>query len=141
MHTALLDNGRRTFEELGRLAGVSEVTASRRVEQMRQQGQVVIRAVVDPAVLGLTAKALIWARAKPSKVGVLSQAIEVSARIRYASRISGPYHVLIAVDLASRQDLDTFLGNAEWVKHVEALDVAMVVATTKRGGLLGDGRQ
>lgn len=141
MHAALMDNGRRTFEELARLAGVSEATASRRIEQMRQQGQLVVRAVVDPAVLGLTVKALIWVRARPAELGVLARAIEGSARIRYASRISGPYQILIAVDLASLQDLDAFLSNSEWVEHVEALDVAMVVATSKRGGLLGDPAQ
>lgn len=141
MHAALMENGRSTYEELSRLAGVSEATASRRVEQMRQNGQLVVRAVVDPAVLGLGVKALVWVRATPARLEALSTAIESNPRIRYASRITGPYQVLVAVDLASRQDLDTFLSGAEWVEYAESVDVAIVVATGKRGGLLSDALQ
>lgn len=141
MHAALLDNGRCTFEQLARLAGVSEATASRRVEQMRQSGQLVVRAVVDPAVLGLKVKALVWVRATPAKLAALSTAVESSDQIRYASRITGPYQVLVAVDLASRNDLDAFLSSAEWVEYAESVDVAIVVTTVKRGGLLSEALQ
>lgn len=138
LHAALMDNGRRTFEELARLAGVSEATASRRVEHMRRNGQLVVRAVVDPVVLGLGVRALVWVRAVPAKLQALSAAIEASPRIRYASRITGPFQVLLAVDLASRTDLDEFLGGAEWVEYAESMDVLFVVATGKRGGLVSD---
>lgn len=138
MHSALMENGRRTYEELARLAGVSEATARRRIDQMRQDGQLVVRAVVDPAVLGLPIKALIWARTAPRELDQLVAAIEGTPRIRYASRITGPYQVLIAVDLASRSDLDDFISHAEWAQHADSMDVGVVVATGKRGGLLSD---
>lgn len=138
MHSALMENGRRTYEELARLAGVSEATARRRIDQMRQDGQLVVRAVVDPAVLGLPIKALIWARTAPRELDQLVAAIEGTPRIRYASRITGPYQVLIAVDLASRSDLDDFISHAEWAQHADSMDVGVVVATGKRGGLLID---
>lgn len=140
IHAALMVDGRRSYEELARLAGVSEATVSRRVEQMRQRGQLVVRAVADPAVLGLTVKAMIWVRAKPAQLVALSAAIQGSSRIRYASRITGPYQILVAVDLASRQDLDTFLGGSEW-EHADSADVAIVVGTAKRGGLLSTALQ
>ncbi|MFC3454901.1 Lrp/AsnC family transcriptional regulator [Amycolatopsis speibonae] len=48
---ALREDGRRTHEELARLAGVSESTARRRVESLRRSGAMYIRAVVEPASL------------------------------------------------------------------------------------------
>jgi DNA-binding Lrp family transcriptional regulator len=141
MHAALVENGRRSYEELARLAGVSEVTARRRIDQMRQNGQLVVRAVVDPAVLGLPIKALIWVRTAPRELDALTAAVETTPRIRYASRITGPYQVLIAVDLASRVDLEDFVSRAQWAQHADAIDVSVVVATGKRGGLLSDALQ
>jgi hypothetical protein len=108
---------------------------------MRQSGQLVVRAVVDPAVLGLPIKALIWVRTAPRDLGRLTAAVEATSRIRYASRITGPYQVLLAVDLASRADLDDFVTRAEWAQHADAIDVSVVIATGKRGGLLSDALQ
>lgn len=141
MHSALMENGRRTYEELARLAGVSEATARRRIDQMRNSGQLVVRAVVDPAVLGLPIKALIWVRTAPRNLDQLVAAIEGTPRIRYASRITGPYQVLIAVDLASRSALDDFVSRAKWTRHADEMDVGVVVATGKRGGLLSEALQ
>lgn len=141
MHAALVEDGRRSYEELARLAGISEATARRRVEQMRQNGQLVVRAVVDPAMLGLPTKAMIWLRTSPRELEPLCAAIEANPRIRYASRITGPYQALVAADLASRADLDDFLSRASWTPHVQAVDVSLVVATGKRGGLLNDAPQ
>ena len=65
---ALRKDGRCSFEELGRLAGVSEQTAARRVKQLREDGTVAVRAVVDPAELGLPVGVILWLRAKPVTV-------------------------------------------------------------------------
>lgn len=138
MHAALVENGRRTFDELARLAGVSEATARRRVDQMRQNGQLVVRAVVDPAVLGLPIKALIWVQTAPRQIDALTAAVEATPGIRYASRITGPYQVLLAVDLASQTDLDHVVTRTEWARYADAIDVSVVIATGKRGGLLSD---
>lgn len=141
MHAALMENGRRTYDELARLAGLSEATASRRIDQMRQNGQLVVRAVVDPVVLGLSLKALVWVSTGPARLERLAEAVAGTARIRYASRIAGPYQVLLAVDLASREDLDEFVTRSAWCEHADAMDVSIVVATGKRGGLLSDAAQ
>lgn len=134
IHGALVKNGRATYEELARIAGVSEATARRRVEHMRQSGQLVVRAVVDPVVLGLGVNVVIWVKAKPAHLQRLSSAIELDTQIRYASRITGPYQVFLALDLASMADLDIFLESSEWVEHALEMDVAVVVATVMRGG-------
>ena len=56
---ALAQDGRLPYDELGRLASVSEQTARRKAEGLRSQWLLAIRAVVDPTLLGLSVGALL----------------------------------------------------------------------------------
>ena len=71
---ALVEDGRSSLEALARRAGVSETTARRRSEWLLRNNLVSIRAIVEPASLGLPLEAFLWIKAAPGKVDAIGRA-------------------------------------------------------------------
>lgn len=128
---ALAEDGRRTFDELGRLARISESTARRRVEALRGSGQIYIRAVVDPAVVGLPVRALLWLRTAPAQTVTVGRALAASPYVRYVSGLIGEFQLLAEVTLASLDDLQEFVTASDWTTRVRGLETSMVIETFK----------
>jgi DNA-binding Lrp family transcriptional regulator len=133
---ALAEDGRRTHDELARFAGVSEATARRRLSALRRAGRVRIRAVLEPAVLGLPVEAVLWVRTPPSRAEAVSTALAGSAHVRYASFVSGERQFLLLTAFPDESALHHFVTRSPWLRDVESVDVSLVLTTLKRGGLL-----
>ncbi|GAB3207721.1 Lrp/AsnC family transcriptional regulator [Marinactinospora thermotolerans] len=133
---ALSNNGRLTHEALGRLAGVSEPTARRRVEWLRSSGLVHLRAVVEPALLGLPVEALLWITTAPHAVDRVGRALLESDWVRYAAALMGEYQLLCHVAAPSKADLYEFITAGEWAREATVVDTALVVGPFKRSGVL-----
>nr|WP_306428327.1 AsnC family transcriptional regulator [Brevibacterium sp. 68QC2CO] len=133
---ALREDGRRTFEELGRIIGISDVTARRRVEALRASGILQLRAVFDPGLIGKDAEYILVCRTHPSQVAALSAELRADDSIKYAVRIAGPWQFLIKVDLAHRNSLDEFLAAAPWAGRITDGDTFIAIHTDKRNAVL-----
>ncbi|WP_200302102.1 Lrp/AsnC family transcriptional regulator [Streptomyces adelaidensis] len=133
---ALAEDGRRTYDELARVAGVSEATARRRLGTLRREGRVRIRAVIEPAVLGLPVEAVLWARTSPAEVDSVTAALTESAHVRYASFVTGERQLLILTAFPDETALHDFVTRSPWLRAVASLDVSLVLTTLKRGGML-----
>lgn len=133
---ALIGDARRTYEELARLTGLSESTARRHLERLRREGRVLIRAVVDPWLVGLPVEATVWVKARPADLEAISQGLLASPFVRYASRVAGDRQFLVNVTLPSLAALDEFTGAAPWAAHADAVETSLMLATVKRSGLL-----
>ncbi|MCF2527934.1 Lrp/AsnC family transcriptional regulator [Yinghuangia soli] len=138
MLRALALDGRRTHEEIARIAGVSEPTARRRVDWMRRTGALHIRAVVDPAVIGLPVQAILWVKATPAKVEAVGEALLVSPLVRYVAAVMGEHQIVVDVTVPDRTALYEFVTRAPWVRHTEAIETSLVIRTLKRSGVLSD---
>ncbi|WP_149822910.1 Lrp/AsnC family transcriptional regulator [Streptomyces tailanensis] len=133
---ALAEDGRRTYDELARVAGVSEATARRRLTTLRRTGRVRIRAVIEPAVLGLPVEAVLRVRTPPAKVETVTAALAQSAHVRYASFVTGERQLLTLTAFPDEATLHTFVTRSPWLHDVESMDVSLVLTTLKRGGML-----
>ncbi|MDX2761384.1 Lrp/AsnC family transcriptional regulator [Streptomyces europaeiscabiei] len=133
---ALAEDGRRTYDELARVSGVSEATARRRLGALRREGKVRIRAVIEPTVLGLPVEAVLRARTPPAKVDSVTTALAESAHVRYTSVVTGERQLLILTAFPDETALHDFVTRSPWLREVASIDVALVLTTLKRGGLL-----
>lgn len=129
---ALVEDGRRTNEELGRLAGVSEATARRKVEFLRKERLLYFRAVVEPALLGLPVEALCWIRAAPDSVDRVGERLVESPLVRYAVAMAGPYQLLVDVTLPNRAALHEFTSSATRGLSVQSIEASLVIQSFKR---------
>ncbi|MBN9620070.1 MAG: Lrp/AsnC family transcriptional regulator [Actinobacteria bacterium] len=132
---ALREDGRVTHDELARLAGVSSSTARRRVEAMRADGTLLVRAVVNPAQLGLAVHALLWIRTPPTAVESTGAALLESPNVRYAAAISGTYQIVAEVAVPDRAALHAFITRGPWLEHVDTIESALVMQALKSSGV------
>ncbi|NMH98480.1 AsnC family transcriptional regulator [Pseudonocardia acidicola] len=132
---SLQRDARRDFAELAHVTGLSEAAVRRRVERLRWEGRLLIRAVVDPVRLGFGVRAMVWARAAPRDVDAVAAGLGREPWVRYASCISGDRQLMAEVALPSVDALHDFLTGAPWLEKVSALDSSLIAATLKRGGL------
>jgi DNA-binding Lrp family transcriptional regulator len=133
---ALASDARRTYEELARLTGMSEATARRHLDRLRREGRVLIRAVVDPRLVGLPVEAMLWVGTRPGDVDAVAEGLRASPFVRYASRLAGDVQFLVDVTLPSREALDEFVSSAAWASKVQSVETSLVLFTLKRSGLL-----
>lgn len=132
---ALADDGRRTYDELARIAGVSEATARRRVSTLRRTGQVRIRAVIDPTLLGLPTEAVLRIRLAPGRLDQVAGALARSPYVRYASFVAGDHQLLVLAALPSEGHLYDFVTMAPWASDALTIETALILASLKRGGV------
>jgi DNA-binding Lrp family transcriptional regulator len=134
--SALAGDGRRTFDEIARLAGISEPTARRRIESLRRGGRVHIRAVVEPSVIGLPVEALLWIRTRPDTIERVGQQLLSSPYVRYAAVVMGEHQIVADVTVPDKARLYEMLTDRRWAAHVESVDTSMVIAALKRSGVV-----
>jgi DNA-binding Lrp family transcriptional regulator len=133
---ALAEDGRRTYDELARVAGVSEATARRRLGALRREGRVRVRAVIEPALLGLPVEAVLRIRAVPSRADAVAAALAESAHVRYVSFVTGEHQLLVLAAFPDEPTLHDVVTRSAWLRDAASVDVALVLATLKRGGML-----
>lgn len=133
---ALREDGRRTHEELARAAGISESTVRRRLEALRREEKVFIRAVVEPAVLGLPVEALLWIRCRPHDVDDIGRALLGSPYVRYAAAMTGEYQLLADVTLPDIAALHEFVGSSGWSRQADSVHTGVVLKALKRSSVL-----
>jgi DNA-binding Lrp family transcriptional regulator len=136
MLAVLAEDGRASYELIARRAGVSESTSRRRVEWLLFNHAIQIRAVVEPAVLGLPVEALLWIRAAPGQVDKIGEALNREVCVRYAAAITGEYQILADVTVGDLGDLYAFITNSQWATAVHAVEVSVLLEARKRGGRL-----
>lgn len=132
----LSEDGRRTNEELAALSGMSEATVRRRIDSLRRQGRLYLRAVVEPALLGLPVEALLWLKAHPRFVGEIGEALIQSHYVRYAAATTGEYQLLVHVAVPDVMTLHQFTTSGTWAEHVDMIETSMLLAAPKRTGVL-----
>jgi Lrp/AsnC family transcriptional regulator for asnA, asnC and gidA len=136
MLSVLAEDGRASYELIARRAGVSESTARRRVEWLLATGAIQIRAVVEPALLGLPVEALLWIKAAPRQVDKIGEALNREVCVRYAAAIAGEYQILADVTVGNFADLYGFITESQWASAAQAVEVSTLLEARKRGGRL-----
>lgn len=132
----LNEDGRRTNEELAALSGISDATVRRRIETLRRDGRLYLRAVVEPALLGRPVEALLWLKVHPRFVDDIGNALIQSDLVRYAAATTGEYQLLVHVAVPDKMALHQFTTSGSWTEHVDMVETSMLLAAPKRTGVL-----
>ena len=134
----LVRDGRIPLEDLARAVAVSEATLRRRLDNLRAVGAVHVRAVVEPAALGLRVEAVLQIECSPGRATRIGALLTDSPWVRYAVLTLGDrvaFADVAAPDLASLQDLISSLDEAQDLK------ADLVLEAHKRSGVPMPGRE
>lgn len=132
----LVRDGRRTFEELARLSGLSEQTVARKVSAMRENQLLTVRAVFDPAVIGRPVAALLWMRVTADRVDAVARTLAEQPYVRYAALVMGQFQIVADIRVRSMDELRDTLLFAPWIADVESMDSAPILEVLKQSEVL-----
>ncbi len=131
---ALREDGRVSIEALARHTKMSETSVARRVEWLLGTGQVSIRALVEPSLVGFAVEAMVWVRMPPRRVEALGQELSRWPEVRYAAAITGDYQLIVNLTVATHAQLYALLAHPVWGEQVTQLRTDLVIEARKRGG-------
>ncbi|WP_195908240.1 Lrp/AsnC family transcriptional regulator [Nostocoides sp. HKS02] len=133
---ALVADGRTPLQAVAALLDCSDATARRRIEQLTTRGVLRIRAVVEPALVGLPVETLVWIRVHPSRAPELGRALVASPLVRYCAFLAGDDQLLVDVTTADLDGLRTLLADHYWGAGADRVTATPLLRAYKRGGVL-----
>ncbi|MFG2941359.1 Lrp/AsnC family transcriptional regulator [Streptomyces sp. NPDC048282] len=138
--TALVEDGRASYTDLAHRADTTALTARRRLEALTA-GQILRLATeVDLARLGIRAEALLWITVAPGGLEDTGRQLSRHPQVRFASAVTGPANLLVAVAAADLNALYFFLSETIGaLPHVTTIDVTPILTGVKRTGLVRPG--
>lgn len=134
---ALAEDGRMRWRDLAARVGVMESTARRRVGAMFASGALRLRAVVEPATLGLPITAFLWLRVDPARVDAVATHLRTHPAVLLLSATAGEHNMYGEVAVASHAVLHAFLTETLGaIEGIRDLDVTLGLRTLKRGSII-----
>ena len=135
--TALEADPRVAAVEISASIGISEAAVRRRLGLLIGT-KVEVRAIVEPATVGLPVSAFVWLRVRPDAVAGVVDSLLDSPYVRYAVFTLSAEQILIDVAVPTLGALREFLTESRWSAEVDGLRAASVVAAYKRSGIAAD---
>lgn len=133
---ALQEDGRASFESIARRVAMSETSVARRIDWLLTTGQISIRALVEPSVVGLAVEAMLWVSTTSSDVERLGQHLATRPEVRYAAAVAGDCQLVVDVTVANHAELYEFISGIGWAEAMIQIKTSLVVDARKRGGRL-----
>lgn len=136
----LAADGRIGFTSIAEKLDVSLPTARRRVASLLERRLVLLRAEVEPALLGLEVEAQLWLRVRPHGLDLVGERLAAHPGVRYCAATSGTYTMIVQVAAAHEADLYRFLtGVVGPLDDVTDVNVTLITRAYKRGHLRKSG--
>ncbi|WP_330332720.1 AsnC family transcriptional regulator [Streptomyces sp. NBC_00536] len=133
-------DGRAGYPELARASGLSESTARRRLDRLRELGAVYFDVETVPGVLGYEAEATLMITAAPARLAEVGAALATHPEVPFAAAVTGSANLLAVVVCRDTDALYTYLteriGAVEGVQQVEVIPT---LRNIKRAGMLVEG--
>jgi DNA-binding Lrp family transcriptional regulator len=111
-------------------------TTQRRVEKLRREGSLYIRAVFEPSLLGLPVEVLLWVKVPFPDLDQVGAELSRDPSVRYAAVLAGDFQLLIDAVFPSRAGMYNYLKSSAWVKYTQSIEPAVVIDALKRSGTL-----
>ncbi|MFF7632998.1 Lrp/AsnC family transcriptional regulator [Kitasatospora sp. NPDC008050] len=136
----LARDGRTGCPELARATGLSESTARRRTEHLQDVGALFFDIEIDPALLGYPTQATLWATVAPADLAAAGAALAAHPGVPFAAAVTGSANLVAVVLCRDTEELYEFLtGRLGSLPAIQQAELAPVIRTVKRAGLLTDG--
>ncbi|WP_406638768.1 Lrp/AsnC family transcriptional regulator [Amycolatopsis sp. WGS_07] len=133
----LAEDGRAGYGELAAASGLSESTAKRRIEALRQAGVLSYQLDISLRTLGFQAEARLWVVVRPSAVASVAKALAEHEEVQFAAVTTCPANLVAAIACRNAAHLYEYLtdriGSLDGIQQMET---APVVRTVKRSGSL-----
>lgn len=123
-------DGRLTHREIARAVGLSRSAAAARVQRLIASGQVVIRGVVHPAVLGRGALAHVGLTVRGPAAPVAAVVAD-RADVPFLSLTSGQHGLVAEVRVATPGDIDRAIGDLRALDGVVGVDTLTYVEVVR----------
>ena len=117
----LKSDGRLAHREIARLAGLSRSAVATRVQRLLSSGEVVVRGVVHPAVLGRGSLAYVGL-AVTGRAGPVAARIAERDDVPFVSLTTGKHAVIAEIRAGSSLEIDTAVGELRALADVRTVD-------------------
>jgi len=121
---ALARDGRLGHPELAAATGWSESKVRRRLDQLRATGAVFFDVDVEPSLLGLHARVMLWLTVAPGRLAAVGTALAGHPEIVFAAATTGETNLVATVVCADMAALYTYLttgiGSMPGVERLES---------------------
>ncbi|WP_327087517.1 Lrp/AsnC family transcriptional regulator [Nonomuraea sp. NBC_01738] len=136
----LAADGRIAFTSIAERLDISLPTARRRVASMLDRRLLLLRAEIEPALLGLEVEAKLWLKVRPHGLDSVGHALAAHPYVRYCAATSGSHSVIVQVVAAHEAGLYRFLTNVVGpLDDVTDINVTLITRAHKRGHLRKSG--
>ena len=136
----LVADGRVPMAELCGAVELSAPAVRRRLNALFEQGNLSVRAIVEPSDIGLPIEAVVWIRTAPNDVTEVGGLVAAEPGVRYAVMAMGEFQLMVNVTLADLNELRDFVTTSRWAARAQAMRSSLVVHAYKRGGVRMAGR-
>ncbi|MFE9927497.1 Lrp/AsnC family transcriptional regulator [Streptomyces sp. NPDC005533] len=135
-------DGRAGYPELARATGLSESTARRRVERMRDLGALFFDVEFVPSLFGYEAEATMVLTVPPARLAEVGAALASHHEVPFAAAVTGAASLMAVVVCRDTDALYTYLteriGAVDGVGQVEVIPA---LRSVKRAGMLVEGER
>ncbi|MFD7082009.1 Lrp/AsnC family transcriptional regulator [Streptomyces sp. NPDC059918] len=140
MLAVLAQDGRAGYPELARASGLSESTARRRLDRLRELRALYFDLELVPSTLGFEAEATLLLTAAPALLAEAGAALAGHPEVPFAAAVTGTANLMAAVVCRDTDELYTYLteriGAVPGIRHVEVIPT---LRNIKRAGMLVEG--
>jgi Lrp/AsnC family transcriptional regulator for asnA, asnC and gidA len=134
-------NGRISTQALAKGAGVSEVTARRKLRRLLGEGIVQIVAGVDPFQIGYESPVIIGLKVDRSRLEAVAIRLCEHPSIRYVAASTGNYDLIVEVVAKSNHDLADFvLGYLAGIEGIVDTETSLILRIYKQSWHWGGSR-
>ncbi|GAA3665966.1 Lrp/AsnC family transcriptional regulator [Nonomuraea antimicrobica] len=134
---AMREDGRASFQSVGRRLGISESTARRRLEAMLERGCASVTTFIPAAALGYEAEILFWLSVEPSMQDSVAERLSHERGVRMIASMLGQASLFCEVIVPTTADLHHFTSRTlAAVPGIRSWTAGVQVLTVKRGFLM-----
>ncbi|MGW1771102.1 Lrp/AsnC family transcriptional regulator [Streptomyces sp. NPDC002104] len=133
-------DGRAGYPELARGSGLSESTARRRLERLRDLGAIFFDVEFAPSLLGYEAEATLVLTVPPARLAQVGADLAGHSEVAFAAAVTGSASLMAVVVCRDTDELYTYLTERiAAVDGVGQVEVIPVLRSIKRAGMLVEG--
>ncbi|KOU26094.1 AsnC family transcriptional regulator [Streptomyces sp. WM6372] len=136
----LAQDGRAGYPELARASGLSESTARRRLDRLRELRALYFDVEFVPSALGFEAEATLLLTAAPARLAEAGAALAAHPEVPFAAAVTGTANLMAVVVCRDTDALYTYMteriGAVPGIQHVEVIPT---LRNIKRAGMLVEG--
>lgn len=125
-------DGRRPFTEIADELRLSASTVQQRATKLIESGLMKVRAIVEPAVLGLPVTATLAVKCESAKMVQAAYELARFDAVDYVVLCTGPYDILMEVACKDNDDLLHFISdNLATVEGIREVETFLYLRTVK----------